>query len=82
MNIIRIKEPIWKNRSVGIDSEKIGPILTVMIDYKDKEGALVFPHTYRMKGLVARTYPTMKIKGHDLHIIPIKDFTYETVCPE
>lgn len=49
--------------------------MDVTIDYKDSDGNLVYPGTYRMACSKMKTYKTQKLKsGIVLHIIPIKDF--------
>jgi len=63
--------------SVGISEDKINSKypLFVKIDYKDKNGEYLYPHTLVMKGDKALTYPTQEVRnGRILRIIPIKDF--------
>jgi len=73
-NIIKIKEPIWKDRSVGISRYKLVPgVNFVEIEYIDKKGVKVFPHLYGMDKNKIMGYP----KDYDkpfLHIVPIADF--------
>lgn len=73
--MIKIKEPIWKNRSVGIaESKMLDEVIEVEILYKDKTGNRLYPGIYKMNWAKAMTYPKQVIRGVNLRIIPIKDF--------
>ena len=76
MNIIEIEEPIWKDRTVGLniqgysDSAEVG----VRISYVEKKtGKLLYPGTFKMKVKEIRAYPTQEVKGIKLHLVPIND---------
>ena len=71
--LVKIKEPIWKNRSVGVAKDKITEDLEIEILYKDKFGNRVFPNPYSITKSEVLKYPTMTIKNKILHIIPIED---------
>ena len=74
MTTFRIRSPIWKDRSVGLDRDKLEIENVVYIDYKNKQGEFVFPFRYKIDGAKARTYPTRNIgRGVNLAIIPIAD---------
>lgn len=75
MREISIREPIWKTRSVGIAEYKITEDLLIEIEYVDKQGKKPYPHQYIMKKDKALTYPTQKVRGNVLRIIPIGDLT-------
>jgi len=73
--MIKIRKPIWKTRSVGINSNKIiSDEVTVEILYKDKSGNRLYPGIYFMSSGKAKLYPIQIVKGNKLHIIPIGDF--------
>lgn len=71
-----IKEPIWKDRSVGlsVDEASIYETVSVKITYKNTRGERVFPGIYVMNTQKALTYPRMSRRGKLLVLIPIKDF--------
>ena len=72
---IKIKEPIWKNRSVGVAASKlVEDKIEIEILYKDKVGNRVFPGIHEMPSIVAKSYPVQIKKGCRLHIIPIRAF--------
>lgn len=72
---IEIRTPIWKTRSVGINSKLISPDkeLEVKITYRDKNGNLLYPNILKMSGKKALSYESMVVKGVVLRIIPIAD---------
>ncbi len=75
MKTITIREPIWKNRSVGIASRELTEDdIAVKITYKDKSGRIIYPATYKMRKSIIERYPTQVRKGVKLHIIPIEAF--------
>lgn len=82
---IDIKEPIWKNRSVGIAADKIIDDLLVTISYKYKKGPnkgnKAFPGKFLMKRVIAERFPIQTIyrggKAVNLRIIPIGAFENE-----
>ena len=73
-----IKEPVWRDGgAVGIASRRLvdGTSMDVTISYRDKQGNLVYPHTYRMACRKIRKYPTKTLyQGIVLHVVPIADF--------
>jgi hypothetical protein len=74
---ISIRQPIWKDRSVGIAKDKITEDIEVEILYKDKYGNRTFPGVYRMTKTLALAHPTQIVKGRELKIIPISEFKTE-----
>lgn len=72
-----ISKPIWNTESVGIASRRLVPGVTmeITISCEDVNGKLVYPYKYRMACSKMKKYPTQKVKGTELHIIPIADFT-------
>ena len=73
--IIKIRTPIWKSKSVGINKKYMtGEDIKVKILYKEKTGNLLWPNVLTMKSSKALTYSTMYIRGNTIHIIPIADF--------
>ena len=76
-----IKKPISDGRCVGIATHRLvdGTSMEVTISYKNAEGELLYPNTYRMACRKMKTYRTQKLaSGIVLHIIPIADFEVET----
>jgi hypothetical protein len=74
-NILKIKEPIWISRSIGIASKRAFADLIIEILYKDRYGNKVFPATYKITKEKIITYPYRYISGNRLYIVPIKDLT-------
>jgi len=69
---IKIKEPIWSKNAVGVAREKmIYNHLEVEIIWTDKEGNRKYPNPFFIRRSDAIKCPTMDIKGHVIHIIPI-----------
>lgn len=78
INTIKIKEPIWWNRSVGLDEKKLTDITKIKILYKDTMGNLLFPHTYTITKTKALNYHlefAKRNKNIKLRIIPINALT-------
>ena len=74
--MIRIKTPIWKDRSVGIAEDKFNPFGTVtkiQILYRKIDGTRLYPQTFFITKEKAFTYPVMVVRGVTLRIIPIAD---------
>lgn len=73
---VHIKEPIWKDQSVGIADDKLrgDSIIYLTVGYKDRDGNKVFPYTYTMKTTEARMYPSTRMGNKTGRKIPIKDF--------
>lgn len=71
---IKIKEPIWSTKSVGLNTGGLGDEneVDVKILYQDKHDNLVFPGTFRMKVKDINTYPVQTMWGYvKVHIVPI-----------
>jgi len=76
---IYIKEPIWKNRSVGINRKLITEDLVIEILYTGADGKRIYPYSYTMQKAKALQYPLQTINANvKLHIIPIVDLGIET----
>lgn len=73
MNTYEIKEPIWKDNSIGIADFRLNSDLLINITYTNKKGERVFPDTYIVKKDKILKYPVQRIKGKRLYIIPIND---------
>ena len=58
MNRYEIKEPVWKDNSIGIAELRLKNDLLVDITYKNKSNERVFPDTYIIKNanLTNRSY--------------------------
>jgi hypothetical protein len=74
MKTLVILEPIWRNRSVGIN-EKYLVEKNILIDiiYKTKSGERVYPYTYIISAEKMKLYPTQFMKGNKLFIVPIAE---------
>ena len=61
MNRYEIREPIWKDNSIGIADFRLKNDLLVDIIYKNKSNERVFPNTYIIKNanLTNRSYQNM-----------------------
>lgn len=69
---IKIREPIWYNKSVGIADDKIVDDLEVEILFKDRTGNRVFPGRYQITAFKARLHPVAYHRGgHAIRQIPI-----------
>jgi hypothetical protein len=74
MNRVKINEPIWKTRSVGIREDLCLDDCEIKILYVNKSGEREFPDTYLLRKNVGLKYPTKLIRGvFRLKIIPIAD---------
>ena len=77
MNKVTIKTPMWKNGgSVGIaDRQFSNSGVLVEIDYKDKYGQRIYPHTYKVSKQKADQCERMYVGKNNLpvRVIPIKD---------
>ena len=77
MNKVVIKTPMWKNGgSVGIaDRQFSNSCVLVEIDYKDKYGQRIDPHTYKVSKQKADQCERMYVGKNNLpvRVIPIKD---------
>ena len=77
MNKVVIKTPMWKNGgSVEIaDRQFSNSGVLVEIDYKDKYGQRIYPHTYKVSKQKADQCERMYVGKNNLpvRVIPIKD---------
>ena len=77
MNKVVIKTPMWKNGgSVGIaDRQFSNSGVLVEIDYKDKYGQRIYPHTYKVSKQKADQCERMYVGKNNLpvRLIQIKD---------
>lgn len=73
MKRLTIHTPIWKTRSVGIASYRATDDIQLKIDYRTKNGKLLYPDTYIIKKEEIIKYPTKMCKGTLLYIIPIDE---------
>ena len=74
-NKLRIKEPIWISRSIGIAAKRAFADLEIEIMYKDQYHNRVYPATYKIAKEKIITYPYRYIGGNRIYIVPIKDLT-------
>ena len=72
-NKLKIREPIWISKSIGIASKRAFADLEIEITYKDKAGNRVYPATYKITKEKIITYPCRYIGKNRIHIVPIKD---------
>ena len=73
MKRVKIREPIWKDRSIGIaefhfDDYKV---IEVEIIYKKKDGKKLYPGVYVLSWAQASAYPIQYRGGYPLRLIPI-----------
>lgn len=75
MKPYKIREPIWKNRSVGIALDRIPKEgMPLEITYMNKDGSRLFPDTYFVTQAYIKRFPIQHVKGAPpLHIVPISD---------
>jgi hypothetical protein len=85
-NLVRIKEPIWSTKSVGIAEEIIlrASETHVEILYENIRGWRLWPNEYVISKEKALKYPVKMVKGRTLRIIPIAALTEikEDECQE
>jgi len=74
-NKLKIKEPIWISRSIGIAAKRAFADLEIEIMYKDRYGNRVFPGIYKIAKEKIITYPYRYIGGNRIYIVPIQDLT-------
>jgi hypothetical protein len=79
MQRVVIHQPIWKTRSIGIAEHRIVDDLIVEIDYRTKDGQLLYPHTYFIARAAAMRYPVQEMRGLRLRIIPIDDLVVRDI---
>jgi hypothetical protein len=73
INKIKIREPIWKSRAIGLSETKLTDITEVEITYKDRTGERLYPNTYVITRAEALQYPVQIVRGTRLRIIPISN---------
>lgn len=74
-NILKIREPIYISKSIGIARKRTFADLTIYILAKDRYGNKIYPATYSIRAEKIITYPYRYIGGNRIYIIPIKDLT-------
>lgn len=72
-NKLKIKEPIWMSKSIGIAEKRAFADLEIDIMYKDKYHNRVYPATYTITKEKIITYPIKYCGKTKLYIVPIKD---------
>ena len=80
INTIKIREPIWWNKSVGLAVDKLTDITRIEILFRDKLGNRVFPHPYIITKEKALRYSSESAKRNskvELKIVPISALTIE-----
>ena len=69
INKYEIKEPVWKDNSIGIAEFRLKNDLIVNITYKNKNNEIVFPDTYIIKNHVGEMkysiFPSNNHRGND-----------------
>lgn len=73
MNRYEIKEPIWKDNSIGIADFRLHDDLLVDIIYKNKNGDRIFPDTYIIKKNNKKNWSYQMIGGRKIYLMLIKD---------
>ena len=71
-----VHEPMWSEKALGVNVSDAAPSTLVHItcDYKRKStNTLYFPDTYIMSVGQIKKYPSRKIKGARIHMIPFSD---------
>ena len=78
---INIREPIWKSRSVGLNVSDCNPetVVEITIDYKNKEGKLLWPKPFEMLARDIFGYPTQHVRGVTVHIVPINKLVRSSI---
>ena len=74
-NKLRIKEPIWWNKSIGIAHKRTFADLEIEILAKDQYHNRIYPATYFIKKEKIITYRYCYIGGNRIYIVPIADLT-------
>ncbi len=78
MKVIKIREPIWKDRSIGIavhefpKHDEMQPIGVVIL-YRNKDGKREFPNDYMIRWIDVKDNPRQRIRGVIVVLIPIAD---------
>lgn len=84
--IFRIKEPIWKNKSVGLNEAHLEKENEVEILWRDKHGERLWPYTYTITKEEMMDREIMIVRGRGipdgkqirLRIIPISELHIKT----
>jgi hypothetical protein len=72
-NKLKIREPIYCSKSIGIAEKRAFADLEITILAKDRSGNLIYPAKYFIKKEKIITYPFKYYSGVKLFIVPIKD---------
>jgi len=72
-NILKIREPIYCIKSIGIAHKRTFSDLTIYILAKDRYGNKIYPATYKITKEKIVTYPYRYIGNNRIYIVPIKD---------
>jgi len=67
VNKYEIKEPIWKDNSIGIAEFRLNTNLLVDITYKNKNNERVFPNTYIIKNPNLKNRSYQNIYGKKIY---------------
>jgi hypothetical protein len=74
VNMIEIRSPRWKERTIGIAHYRVGMHNSIEIQAKDKEGKLYYPNTYYMSGEDIKKHDIQKLySGTTLYLVPISE---------
>jgi len=68
-----IKEPIWKDRSVGLAVRDVKEHNLVRIAYKEKSGKQTYPYLYYVSGETLKKKPTGNSGGTLVYFMPIAE---------
>lgn len=67
MNRYEIKEPVWKDNSIGVADFRLNTDLLIDITYKNKNNQRVFPDTYIIKNPNLNDREYQSIKGRRIY---------------
>ena len=67
MNKYEIKEPVWKDNSIGVADFRLNTYLLIDITYKNKNNQRVFPDTYIIKNPNLNDREYQNIKGRRIY---------------
>ena len=76
MKRVKIRSPIWKDRSIGVAEyhfKSIFDAIEIEITYENKQGDRIYPAVYVLSWDEANIYPTQTVRGTLLRIIPISE---------
>lgn len=74
----KINTPIWATREVGLNESQLQDHNTVEILYVQKDGARLYPHTYKITREQALRGRVDYRKGIRLRVIPIDSLEIAT----